>query len=1018
MGKSGDTKDLIENLRQLQKVLRAVSAQKDALDNKIAEYIFFPLSTVLKQLEKIPLHARELTFECILILLQTAWSRKIAPELGMQLLILYTFVVDQKGSKSSEEFQTVLYKSMAIVITALGADQKGKEALMSAQSVPHLGKAVSVILDGTLDGPSEDVQISAISALDAFCRAVPDRDALGTSFLPGIMSCLAKVLSFKGAKTTSKALAAALNVLTYLLPLLFRDDFTNTLPEGGGDSSPNSKGLNKSWLRATVPQVKAVLANILKLQRHDRQIVRLALGKLCSTLLQECATSLSTCVSMLLEACLTLATQEETVQAELKHLLSTSTPFAETLQSSLHYWILSLPRMMESADETKKQRRIHQITLAFRLLNEQGLNMGMVNRDLANNLRDSVAGAIKYPKGVSTIAVFETTPLSLALVRGNSTSSGAFEPIIAMRKSQMDTVKELAALAHQISSSDDSLVTAQDLVSSIHGYSGDLQIASFWLTLNMVRNAFTSEMNMDDFLTFGDNAFDTKKDLLEQLYDFSISILSDRSLTVDVDWRLQALALEAVALQASQQKEAFRGELIDALYPVLHHMGASVPALQNHAVTCLNIIAHECGYKNSGELIVGNVDYLVNAVALRLNTFDISPQAPQVLLMMVKLAGPSLLPYLDDTVDSIFVALESFHGYPKLVDLLFSVLKVIVEEGAKASQLTITSGDEAEAHRKRTKRGTSIEGLVALIQDVRTRYTRKSEVYTKEEKLPEEPWGSGKQEGNGSASPEGDGEITGSEAGTAKPPAPRTYSLLLNISKLTQHYLTASSSGLRTSLLDLLSASFPALAKHEDSFLPLINTLWPVLLPRLSDSEPYVVAGSLRVIGLMCKYAGDFMSGRVDEAWPQMKKLYRLRTGRAGDPLAHRQRGTASSTADITSIVSVGKRKEVSQPAVQHYIDAPSRIIWEALVSTLVDVITYTATNDVLFDDVLEMLAPVITSRPEVRQALELRNADAVWLALFRLEAKSTEQRSKLVANVAPLKMPLASSGYQWAPLR
>ena len=104
-------------------------------------------------------------------------------------------------------------------------------------------------------------------------------------------------------------------------------------------------------------------------------------------------------------------------------------------------------------------------------------------------------------------------------------------------------------------------------------------------------------------------------------------------MATELDWRLQALALETIALQASQQKEAFRGELIDALYPVLHYMGASVEALRDHAVTCLNIIARDCGYRNSGELIVSNVDYLVNAVALRLNSFDISPQAPQVLLM-------------------------------------------------------------------------------------------------------------------------------------------------------------------------------------------------------------------------------------------------------------------------------------------------------------------------------------------------------------------------------------------------
>jgi hypothetical protein len=213
------------------------------------------------------------------------------------------------------------------------------------------------------------------------------------------------------------------------------------------------------------------------------------------------------------------------------------------------------------------------------------------------------------------------------------------------------------------------------------------------------------------------------------------------------------------------------------------------------------------------------------------------------------------------------------------------------------------------------------------------------------------------------------------------------------------------------------------LAKHENSFLPLIHTLWPVLLPRLDDSEPYVVAGSLRIIGLMCEYAGDFMSGRIEEAWPQIRKLHHLRTGRAGRPSSRTQRAiTYSKAADITSIVTVGRKKEVEQPVQQqHYVDAPSRIIWDALVDMMVEIVTYTATNDVLFDEVVEMLAPVITSRTDVRNALESRNADAVWLALFRLHSAAcgkTEILEQSVEDVVQLMMPLARSAYQWAPLR
>lgn len=51
--------------------------------------------------------------------------------------------------------------------------------------------------------------------------------------------------------------------------------------------------------------------------------------------------------------------------------------------------------------------------------------------------------------------------------------------------------------------------------------------------------------------------------------------------------------------------------------------------------------------------------------------------------------------------------------------------------------------------------------------------------------------------------------------------------------------------------MDLLESAFPPLARHEDSFLPLVHSLWPVLVRRLDDGEAYVVAGGLRTVGLM-----------------------------------------------------------------------------------------------------------------------------------------------------------------------
>jgi hypothetical protein len=994
MGKNGNIKDVVANLAEVQNTLQVISTQKDVLNDKLADYAFFPISHVLRQLEKIPVRAQELTLECLSILLGTAWETHMAPELGVQLLILFSFITDQKGAKSSEELQALTFHCLAAVFSSLGQDEKGREALTNIANVPHLGKAASIILDGALDGSSDTIQLSAVSALRAFCRALSDRDALATSFLPGIMSCLTKILTPKASRRSSKMITACLEVLTELLPQIFSDEVTRKLPESAKKTS-NKHQLDQNWLKATAPQIKMAFSNILKLRQHDRLNVRHSLAKLCMTLLEQCRRALSESISMMLETVVTLAGEDETIQRQLKQLLATEQDFTEAVRTSLHYWIISLPRIMQSADDTAKRRRMQQISLSYKLLSDQGVDMSIVDGDMAAHLRDSVFNAIYDSKRApSNMVEYAIEVPSMEIAHLSQVQSTAFEHVLAAKKSQLEMINEISRFVLQLSTNSNSLEIVQDLVNGLHTSSGDLQLSNYWLSLNILRQSLNSTLLVDDILDFGTGQPNQKEDLLEQLYDFSIGILTDISSTSDRDWRFQALALETLALQARQQKVDFRTELIEALYPVLHLIGSSSPQLRTHAITCLNIMAAESGYRNSGELVVANVDYLVNAVALRLNTFDISPQAPQVLLMMVKLSGPSLLPYLDDLVDSMFAALEHFHGYPKLAELLFSVLKVIVEEGVKTPLLAITAGKAVEPHRKQPVQPMNGTDLTALLISIRKIQDDAKQIDMTETSAPQRPWKDTpsiriKQDEELDVD-EGESRLderSDSKELEKKPPAPKTYSLLLNISKLTQHYLTSSSPVLRTSLLSLLDTTFPALAKHENSFLPLINTLWPVLLSRLEDTEAYVVSGALDVIRAMCVNAGDFMSGRISEAWSTIKKIYRTRTGKAGARMISSQL-IGPSSKDIEAIVSRRGNEVSPRSGQQDYIDAPSRIIWESLVQLLTSIVDFVAIDDDCFEDIVDILAPVVATRSDVQTALEGRNPDAVWLALWRMGAQ------------------------------
>jgi hypothetical protein len=356
----------------------------------------------------------------------------------------------------------------------------------------------------------------------------------------------------------------------------------------------------------------------------------------------------------------------------------------------------------------------------------------------------------------------------------------------------------------------------------------------------------------------------------------------------------------------------------------------------------------------------------------------------------------------------MFSALEDFHGYPKLVELLFSVLRGMAEEGVKAPQLSITDSEENTVPHKFT--------IVTSMQDVARIVKGLAAISIQDEDrnngpfegtFPEEPW-KDEMESRKPDSLDPENEQAEDEPPQQKepePPAPKTFSILLKISELTQHYLTSSSPSLRTSLLSLLNTTIPALAKHENSFLPLINTLWPVLLPRLEDPEAYVVSNALEIMSVMCQYAGDFMKSRIEQIWDDLKALYRRTYRSTTKPM----RGNATNRIGAGSLRLHHDNGEIaltSAPGVhasgkEHYVDAPTRLIWDSLIRLLSYISAHVTVREELFDDIVAMLEPVL-DREDVANALEVRNSDAVWLCRLRKGRQPLDSRAVKTAPSAP----------------
>jgi TELO2-interacting protein 1 len=845
---------------------------------------------------------------------------------------------------------------LADLFNILQRAPKGAASLVDVSAVPTLAHCLTVVLKGITDGPSSEVQLGALLALKAIWTCIKDQQAL-SAFLPGTISALTKCLMPSTKVPRSRrVLISALDVFQTALTTVVGDIRTRNLEGDGSAFEASSKTvstqLTKAWLKATGAQIKLALANVVKLRKHEHHDVRKALEKMCLVILDECHASLMDSAALLVETSMTLASLEEEGETSrtacIKDLAMIYPSISDLIKSITHNWALGLPRVMQSNDESQKQSSLHQLTKSQRILLDLGITSEVLDNALTESLRNSVVSLLELsdsPKTYHRGAIEDAGP---ALMPTNEAPPiKPYSPLLIPHESQARTREQLGLLISGLGPPETQIKIASQILQQLRSVRGSNLVASFWLSFQLLRAATASSFALSDYINLTIESPNSREATTVELYDFALSVLNN---TEDdrQDWRVVATGLEVVAYVAGCLGEDFRSDLVNTIYPVVQLLGSSNGSLRDHAITTLNMISNSCGYQSTSAMIVDNADYLINTISLRLNNFDISPQAPQVIMMMMRLSGPSLLPYLDDVVASIFAALDNFHGYPRLVETLFSVLGEIVLQSGKSEHLSLTAESVPNHHKVQPKAST--------IKDVATSLTRsKSRAVqrrqTKHEEFPREPWIATKVLLDEGGCDEG---LDAREEESIQRASPtKVYKMVQNITRLGQHYLTNPSPLLRRQLLDLIGTANDVLRLNEDEFLPLVNDIWPVLIRRLYDEEPFVVMSASRAIGEICRCAGDFMSTRIEVEWRNMIELAKeIRTKANAEKKGRNGRGIYSLNSQV----------------------------WESIIKLLITIIEYVHIGDDAFDEVLELLGGLLSSRGDVRSALSVINADAVWL--------------------------------------
>ena len=918
---------------------------KNALDGKLAEYAFFPLSHIFNESKRLPARCLETAVECLRILVEKGWRETLSPQLGKQLIILLGLIVgraptsgeaSRQAAQQPEELAVAGFNCFTVIFHVLGGPVAQRMIYNEVGQVTVLDQTIYILLEGLSDTRSDNVRVAAAEALHAIFIRVTDRIVLA-SVTPRTVSALTKILKpTTRTRHSYRLLDICLHVLTYILRALLNDQDAVSTADGTDQAQPQSTDepvLDSSWLRATTTQIKLALANVIKIRRHQRPEVRDALLGLCAMVIMDCQRTLKDSIPMTVETMVVLSDVDESQAhsrpfSTLKSLAVLYPVVVDSLKESLQGWIVSFPRTMQSNDETAKQWGIRQISTALQVLSELHVESDILASNLTTGLCDSVASSLSSSSGSPVVAYNDSVSLDISTLSRDADST-SFPPILLEQRSQRQTLKDLQFMVSRLNLTNTGTEIARSIVNRVHGAIGDSILPPLWLSLTFLHNTPQVATSFDEFISFDDAlspsfSTSTRPSMIEELYYISLPLLNRPAAELTADWRVSVLALEAVALQAKQLGEAFRPELMDSLYPTLQLLASGNHDLQKHAMVCLNILTSACNYSNMGSMIIENADYVVNSVALKLNTFDVSPYPAQVLLMSVRLCGASLIPYLDDLIDSIFGILDMYHGYPTLVEVMFRTLSAIVEEGVKVpSVLAIAdaSGTERD-HRKRYFPTLSVSTLaedlasqkvkrVAHLQeeigDDNAEFIPPRHLASTESMLEPENRAEGEDDVDFLKEEPDESLPPPREPDDAEKPLSKSHTLLLHIVRSMVPHLSSPSPYLRRSLLAILGNTVSTLALNLNSFLPLVNDLWPSVSSKItfpssfvnsasateslsspvsrpqneshnvipdSQNETFVVVSACHAVEALCKGAGDFMGSRVESAFPQWQRLY------------------------------------------------------------------------------------------------------------------------------------------------
>lgn len=889
---------------------RLASYDDMSLQPNLADYVFVPISSLLKQDS---LGETQSSYVLLIIshLLRLSWRENgtLAKELAQQLLPLLSFLItrdvkNESLDKVSQDCKRAGCCALFEYTKSLAQQSYGGEFFsnQNSKNLTALAHSVSILLT-ILEQSSKDweTQLKVLNTIQIlYCDVLADGE-LSSFILPGNVSSFTKVLMLPGLTTNYKVVIRTLTVMKSLILLVYDDLSLNVhdkrithineleslddLKEEAQkfedfEVETRQKNAHRStaWLKASSSQLRQAFERIIpKLQKRNNAEISRALVDFASDLLIRCPKSLHNCERIFLEVLLH-ANKDPRLQLQLH-----SACLRDLLGDRLS--VINTRIQFQDADAI----RSFNYGLASFIPNGP-TDVALLVTDLCSSVLNSILSIVEIRTSKksehavleqgSNVIMAET--LNYELI--DSRNLPAMFPSVS--KAVEDSLSQLLITAGELSVKHGQLGgIIQTLLSDRLEQSTLTKAIALWLSSQLVSNSqdrnstpeddflASESVELDkepcyDILEFGN---DLAQEIVASAEGRNFSRLSEVSLT---------LIIHSIGTCCRILGNDFSSELMDHLYIVLENLASPSPTVRHVAQSCSLTIAHVLYNDSVQDMILQNVDYLAESISSRLNC-GLTERVSTVFMVICKLAGYETIECFKDIIETFFKLLDYYHGYDTMCLDFFQLFEVIILEIQKRYFTADANGHHIAYYSDRYRIGspwgmTNIEQVLAVMDKPSSvEEDNKALTLDKDPKSFQEYFDSklrvvdsDDEEDEDEIEIPDDNQKSKDEDNKWVSPIPReSYRILLQILGYGDRLLTHRSKPLKVQILRIIKLIIPMLASQYNSFLPQVAQIWDTLVLCSLDKDLSIVKPACDCLQELIHYAGDFITTRFLELW-------------------------------------------------------------------------------------------------------------------------------------------------------